>query len=176
MKKLIVLAVIVAGCAGQPGGASDLPPRVETQELGVFLARQGYSHVPMMRLATGHFSIEGTAGSIPFDLIIDTGASHTLIDEQRAERFELLSEDRGGRATGVGGTMQQRVGTGRLDDVAIGPVRFESIQVRVLDLSHINGVLRNLGSKPVDGIIGADVLTAQQAVIDYGTLSLYIKE
>jgi len=176
MKRLSVLLLVALwGCGGQTTHGTEIGARAE-QDLASFLARQGFSQVPMTRLATGHFAVEGTAGSVPFDLIIDTGASHTLIDQQRAARFDLLTEDRGASATGVGGTVNQRIGTGRLGNVVIGPVRFDSLSVRVLDLSHVNGVLRNMGSRPVDGIIGADLLTAQHAVIDYGGLSVYLRE
>jgi predicted aspartyl protease len=173
MAMLLVLPVLW-GCTERQAMAKEAIPG--SQDLATLLATQGYSRVPMIRLATGHYSVEGMAGSVPFDLIIDTGASHTLIDQQRAQRFEMQTEAGGSRATGVGGTLDQRVRSGKLDDVSLGTLRMSSLPVRVLDLSHINGVLSNMGGKPVDGIIGADVLSAQKAVIDYGSGSVFFKE
>jgi predicted aspartyl protease len=176
IRSSILLLALLPACVS--GAAQTLPADPDAhleQDLAVFLTRQGYAQVPMVRLPTGHFSLTGTANTIPFDLIIDTGASHTLIDVERARRFDLETEDRGGRATGLGGSGQP-VEAGRLDNVEIGALRFESIPVTVLDLSQVNRLLRSMGREPVDGIIGADVLMAQQAVIDYGSLSVYLKE
>ena len=44
-----------------------------------------------------------------------------------------------------------------------------------LDLSHVNQALALKGSSPVDAILGVDALEAHQAVIDYGSSSLYLK-
>jgi hypothetical protein len=173
---LLLLGLLV-GCANtavpsRPDAGSWHEP---VQELGVLLTRLGYSSVPMVRLPTGHFSVEGTADTVSLDMIVDTGASHTMIDVERAGRFDLAGEDRGGRATGIGGPAQ-RVQSGNLGNVAIGPVRFDSLRVTLLDLSQVNRVLHSLGNQPVDGIIGADLLMSQQAVIDYGSLTLYFKD
>lgn len=145
------------------------------QDLVSFLLSNGYTRVEMVRLPTGHFSIGGSANDISLDLIVDTGASHTVLDVERARRFDLATEDRGRRATGIG-LENQRVASGRLENVAIGSVRFETLPVTVIDLTQVNQVLRSFGNPPVDGIVGADLLMSQKAVIDYGSLSLYFKE
>lgn len=175
----LMLLAVLSGCTngGVPASRADtgMAGGEVEQELGMVMSRLGYTSMPMVRLATGHFSIGGTADSVSLDLIVDTGASHTMIDVQRAGRFDLETEDRGGRATGIGGPAQ-RVRSGSLGNVAIGPIWFDSLRVTVLDLSQINSVLRGMGNRPVDGIIGADLLLSQQAVIDYGSLTLYFKE
>lgn len=169
-KLVLLIAFTMAGCspaAGELGSAT-------AQTLDSVLVQQGFVRVPMERLPTGHFAIAGTASDLSLDLIVDTGASHTVLDVERAARFDLTTEDRGSRASGVG-LSSQSVQSGRLADVAIGPVRFETLPVSVLDLSEVNRILERLGNAPVDGIIGADVLMARSAVIDYGTLGLYFK-
>lgn len=165
----IVAVVIAASCS----------PAVQTEDsdgLGSYLVDiRGYSAVPLVRLPTGHFALRGRAGEEDLDLIVDTGASHTVIDIARAERFGLDSEDRGGRATGVG-SGSQSVETGRLHEVRIGPIELGSLRVTVMDLSSVNRVLERMGNAGVDGIVGADVLMDQKAVIDYGSLMLYFRD
>ena len=173
MRLLCMLALTCLLALPQNGDAQEVGlGREET--LGGWLEQQGYAAVPMQRLPTGHFAIAGTAGANAIDMIIDTGASHTVIDIEGAERLALATEDRGGRATGFGMTSQS-VESGFLEDVTLGPARFESLRVTVLDLSQVNRVLRRMGNSPVDGVLGADVLMSQQAVIDYGSLTLYFK-
>jgi hypothetical protein len=44
----------------------------------------------------------------------------------------------------------------------------------LFDLSHVNEALSQQKIKPVDGIIGADVLLKGNAIIDYPNLCLYL--
>jgi hypothetical protein len=44
------------------------------------------------------------------------------------------------------------------------------------NLSHVNTALVNHNSKPVDGIIGADILKKVKAIIDYEKKYLYLKK
>jgi hypothetical protein len=45
----------------------------------------------------------------------------------------------------------------------------------LFDLSHVNEALSQQKIKPVDGIIGADVLLKGKAIIDYPNLCLYLQ-
>ena len=42
-------------------------------------------------------------------------------------------------------------------------------------MSHVNDALTHHKTKPVDGIIGADVLLNGKAIIDYSNNYLYLK-
>ena len=42
-------------------------------------------------------------------------------------------------------------------------------------MSHVNEALTHYKTKPVDGIIGADVLLKGKAIIDYSNHCLYLK-
>ena len=44
-----------------------------------------------------------------------------------------------------------------------------------MDLSHVNQALQLKGSTPIVAVLGADVLEAHSAMIDYGSSSLYLK-
>jgi predicted aspartyl protease len=143
--------------------------------LEAFLAGQGYEVVPLRRLATGHFAIDGTAGAIALTLILDTGASHTILDVRRAARFGLVLRQERGRATGLG-VSDQPVASAVLRNVTVGPMQWDSLAVSVLDLAHVNQTLQQMRVAPVDGIMGADLLLRRQAIIDYGTTRLYVRE
>ena len=45
----------------------------------------------------------------------------------------------------------------------------------LLDLNHINSLLKSQNIKKIDGIIGAEFLKANKAVIDYDNLNLFLK-
>lgn len=183
---VLLIALVLAGCgdaprpdpppptaapADAPGSAPAEPPT----ELAGLLAGQGYHALPMRSLATGHFVVDGSAGGTSFALIVDTGATHTILDRQRARRFRLALREERGRATGLGGA-DQAVATAVLREVTLGPLHLDSLPVSVLDLAHVNQTLRGAGAGVVDGIIGADLLMRGQAVIDYATTRLYLRD
>ena len=45
----------------------------------------------------------------------------------------------------------------------------------LMSLNHVNNAFERFGLKKVDGVIGADILTSNKAIIDYVDLSLYLK-
>ena len=45
----------------------------------------------------------------------------------------------------------------------------------IFDMSHVNEALKSYKTKPVDGIIGADILLNGKAIIDYYNHYLYLK-
>ncbi len=45
----------------------------------------------------------------------------------------------------------------------------------LLDLNHINSLLESQNVKKIDGIIGAEFLKANKAIIDYDNLNLFLK-
>jgi hypothetical protein len=57
----------------------------------------------------------------------------------------------------------------------IGSWKQSSITFILFDLFHVNEALSQQKIKPVDGIIGADVLLIGNAIIDYPNQYLYLK-
>ena len=53
------------------------------------------------------------------------------------------------------------------------PLRSDGIYA--VDLTHVNEGLVTKGASRVQGVLGADVLTYHQAVIDYTTMSLFLR-
>lgn len=51
----------------------------------------------------------------------------------------------------------------------------EKLQFYFFDKSHVNDVLRYYKTKPIDGIIGTDILLKEKAIIDYSNHCLYVK-
>jgi hypothetical protein len=73
-------------------------------------------------------------------------------------------------------------GAARLDVYRIGDASFRlgalaprTAALLAMDLTHVNQAAALRGSGPIDAVLGADVLEAHSAVIDYGSSSLYLK-
>jgi hypothetical protein len=62
--------------------------------------------------------------------------------------------------------------TGRRHRWMVHPLRSRGIYA--VDLTHVNEGLVAKGASRVHGVLGVDVLTYRQAVIDYATMSLFL--
>jgi len=112
-------------------------------------------------------------------MIIDTGASQSVFDKNRIGKFLGHENFKSLTALSTGlGTNSMESHTVSLPEFKLGQLTFKDEHVVLLDLSHVNISFEALGIKPVDGIIGGDILKKFQAVIDYGKkeLSLYVKQ
>ena len=58
----------------------------------------------------------------------------------------------------------------------LGEVKPRPRALLAMDLTHVNQALALRGEGRVDVVLGADVLEIQEAVIDYGSSSLCLKQ
>ena len=103
-------------------------------------------------------------GKGPFNFVVDTGASHTVISNQTAEKLGLdnslpgCCESATGRpARGAGGPVAARATT--VESVEVGDVEVKNVEVALIDLTSLD---RNW-----DGIIGYTFMKDYKVVIDY---------
>ncbi len=113
--------------------------------------------------------------------IIDTGASKTVFDKTRIDAFlkkeKLTEHDR--MSTGLGTASMQSHAI-LLNKLSIGKVDIINYHGVVLDLSHVNQTYIAIGLKPIDAVVGSDIMQEYKAVIDYSkkmlTMSLPVKK
>ncbi len=142
--------------------------------LGEHLAHFDYAAVSLHRGPTGHLSLDGAINGVPAALYLDTGAGRTVLDTEGARRrgLELCETGRGAGGLGAASMVSFSTTIRHLDLRAIEEF---DLSVAAVDLSHVNAGLRARGAAPMDGVIGADLLEAREAVIDYKRLQLYLK-
>jgi hypothetical protein len=116
-----------------------------------------------------HLLLDIKVGRKVFKVVLDTGASKTVFDQQ----LLLLAND----AIVVTGTDKLSAGLGTLSmessvaiipELKIGKLKLTDFEVAVLDLSTINEAYARLNHPQVLGVLGGDILMKHQAVIDYG--------
>lgn len=103
-----------------------------------------------------------------FKAVIDTGASRTVLDKGTIESYvdetTLLVSDK--LSTGLG-TNSMESYTLLLEQIHIGALLIDNMEVAVLDLSTINTAYETLSVTPVIGVIGGDILVRYNAIINY---------
>ena len=141
-----------------------------TSAMAELLARHGFRRFVMSRTPVGHLKLVGHLDDRPIDIVLDTGASKTFVELTYCRAEGIAVTDTG--LSGHGGNVYT-LGDARLMLDGL-PLRTEGIFA--LDMSSTNERLIAKGIDPIRAVIGQDVLRYHQAVIDYATLALFLKE
>jgi len=123
-----------------------------------------------------HLIVKAFVDKKPIRMVLDTGASHTVIDvtwakENLPEKEIKAVED---PAYGIGSSVE--VHKAEVSSFKIGKLNLENRLVALIDFDPINTVYDREGLEEVKGILGGDVLAEYDAVIDYGKNSLKLKK
>ncbi len=147
-------------------------------KLDRFFKKKGYVAVklhPLMQAGSEpvHYLIKARINGRKGVFLLDTGATHTMLDAQKAGKFGIESEKLDDDMLFVGASEDS------LDvQMARKPARIrikewkrKGLSLFLMDLSHVNELL----AMELDGIIGTDVLLTGKAVVDYGNGKMYLK-
>ncbi len=109
------------------------------------------------------------------NVIIDTGASRSVFDENRIVEFlghdELEEQDRLSSGLGTNTMVSKKV---KIDKLQLGDIIIENYNATILDLSHVNSSYEKLDLNPIDGILGGDILYDNKSIIDYDKKELIL--
>lgn len=164
MKPSVLLVSLALACAGCEGA---LPARVPVQ------ADTGAGEVPLRVAGRGGAVLMVAAhinGSGPYNLVLDTGATLTCVDEGVARQLRLPRKTGAvGLGAGVGGS--GRVQLVQVDSVRLGGSTVRNLTACVLDLRH----LRELGAGGVNGLLGLNFLSGFHVTLDFEKRLLTLK-
>jgi hypothetical protein len=141
--------------------------------LADFLTQRGYTRISLTRTAVGHFHTTGTLNGRSVEIMVDSGASVTVVSMGVVRALRLAAERFAHDAGGAGGALEQFVVKGA--QLRLGEFRPRLGDVAGLDFEHVNAPLRANGVPEVDVILGTDVFDAHAAIIDYATQSLFLR-
>jgi len=144
------------------------------EDLQDFLKENKYKKIKFKVLKTQHLLIKAKINNIKGTFILDKGASNSCVGFEGIDNFELLAENSETKAAGAGATGMMTQLSKR-NKLQIGRWTSNALNLVVFDLSHVNEALTSYKTKPVNGIIGADILLQGKAIIDYYNHCLYLK-
>ncbi len=110
-------------------------------------------------------------------MLLDTGASKTVLDKEFVESKLKTSklESSNNPTSSLHATVQSsNIMTAK--SIAIGSSKLKDYMITVLDLAHVNKTYKMVKCKPIQGILGSDILVEKQAIIDYGKKQLKLKK
>ena len=122
-----------------------------------------------------HLAVSTKINGKKANMVVDTGASRTVFDQERIKKFlkeeEVQQMDK--LSTGLGtNSMKSQMVT--LNNFSLGKIEFENYHSVLLDLSHVIHSYEQIGLAPVEGVIGSDVLLNCNAIIDYSKKTLVL--
>lgn len=123
-----------------------------------------------------HLMIKLKINNRSSSMIIDTGASKTVFDTTRIKKFvdQKTFDTHDRLSSGLGtNTMKSQLAT--IKKIKVGDLEMKEYKTVLLDLSHVNQSYEQIGLKPVDGVLGSDILLKYNAVIDYEKKVLKLK-
>jgi hypothetical protein len=137
------------------------------------LKKEKYKKIKFKITKTQHLLIKAKINGIVGNFILDTGASNSCVGFESVDLFQLQAEDSKTKASGAGGTgMQTQTASNNI--LQLGLWKDIEFNLVIFDLSHVNEALIQHKSKPVHGIIGADVLMKGKAIVDYFNCFVYL--
>lgn len=142
--------------------------------LYTFLSKKGYIRKKLHLTKTNHFEIIAKINGKKGLFILDTGASNSCIGMDSINLFDLQVEDSDIKAAGAG-AIDMETKVSKTNKIKIGKWKCKKAVLVLFNLTHVNTALKNHNSKPVHGIIGADILKKGKAIIDYDRKYLYLK-
>jgi hypothetical protein len=137
------------------------------------LKKEKYKKIKFKITKTQHLLIQAKINGVLGNFILDTGASNSCIGFDSIALFQVHAEESKTKASGAGAT-GMHTQTASNNELRLGFWKTADFELVIFDLSHINEALIQHKSKPVHGIIGADVLMKGKAIVDYYNHCLYL--
>ena len=106
--------------------------------------------------------------------VVDTGASKSVVDRALASSF-VGDQVVGSPATGLGKEMVE-TSTGFISNLILGGFSFDTLQVAIVDLHHINEEYAKYSDKRIAGLLGSDFFFREKALVDYEARILSLRE
>lgn len=141
--------------------------------LPYLLKKENYKKIKFKVSKTQHLLIKAKINGVKGNFILDTGASSSCVGFESIELFQLEAKKSKTQASGAGanGMLTQIAVRNKLQ---LGNWKHRDFDLVIFDLSHVNEALIQHKAKPVDGIIGADILMKGKGIIDYYNHCLYL--
>ncbi|MGI8956653.1 MAG: aspartyl protease family protein [Chthoniobacterales bacterium] len=136
--------------------------------------RRGWKNMPIRVTKGWNLYVDSKLNGKPAQLMVDTGAFTTLIHRPFVREMRLKTHDTP-YTSGAVNLDERGLQLAVIQRFAIGPYLVKGKEVGVMNLDGlIHGDLLQ-GQPPVAGLLGSEFLRRNNAIIDFGNRTLYLK-
>ncbi len=136
-----------------------IPVKDSTIDLSAMATESGLNSVKLEREGNYVFIIL-TRGDETLRLLIDTGAQRTILSSKAGNRLKLAVEETQERVVGAGDHATKVLST-KVDNLSAGSTTFRDLDCLVAPLDYLSSYSKS----QIDGIFGADLMEASDAVL-----------
>ncbi|HLP52455.1 MAG TPA: retropepsin-like aspartic protease [Chitinophagales bacterium] len=124
--------------------------------------------------ATGyHLFINAQVNGKRCRFLIDTGASHSVVDKAYFEKhFDKKNLKTVKQATTGLHSSTTESYFGKIKELKMGSILAKNYMAAAVDLAHVNQTYKQLKKPSIQGILGSDLLLKFKAKINYETLKV----
>jgi hypothetical protein len=169
---IIFLSILLAT------GCDDKKPRNthRSRDMTASLASQGYTTYELNLIHPNMFQAEGSIKGNKVNFLIDTGASHTIINKATAQRLALPLEPMSKKSyatSALGATRNLHIC--RISEWELDGKPLPAHVFAVMDMEGANAVRREQNSPEIDFILGGDFLIRHEAIINIPDHLLFLR-
>ena len=124
--------------------------------------------------SSNHIVIECKVNGINSRLIVDTGASNSCINFFSSSKFNLDFKKSNSKASSATEEINE-IFFSKNNRLEIDDFKKNDFEIILFDMSYINNSFREKEIEEVDGIIGGDILSEFDAIINYEKKLLTLK-
>ena len=137
--------------------------------------------VPLRKIAIEkngcHLAVDAVINGKAAVLILDSGASQSVFDQQRMKVFAKGVKQEKIKTLSSGlGTSSMKSHIMKISSLRLGELLLRNRIFVLLDLSHVNQSYAAMAMDEIDGVIGGDLLQQFNAVIDYGKCRMVLNK
>jgi predicted aspartyl protease len=149
-------------------------PRTSGSSVQSELGSAGFVPVLLEHTPNDLLTVNARVNGQAARLLVDTGAFTSLFD---AQFLQSVGVPLSGGAQKVTGSLltAQNLQAGKIDRLSFAGYELRKVTVAADRLSEERKAGRGLVNIPVDGILGADLLAINNAFIDYGTMTMWLR-
>jgi predicted aspartyl protease len=149
------------------------PDAASSERLAAFLAYRGFTRVPIRLTRDRQCEVDAAINGHPTRLLVSTGASFTFLGREAGATARVFAAPLR-LAYDLGSGHLASISGGSAKDLAIGDFIVHYTDVTLADVS--SQILRpNVPEETNSGLLGIEVLSMNYAVIDFGSMNLYMR-
>ena len=149
-----------------------------TENITQFLTSMGYIAIPFRQNVSGLLLINAKINDVDGVYILDSGAGQTVVDTKQLDTLKLkLNYDEAALTGGGFGAHGVENVPSYNNKLEINDFKMDNLIVAVMSLETAWESLARVGAHDeLFGIIGVDILKKGNAIIDFSTMTLYLRQ